>query len=90
MKKLIKKISLIGVSLICLLNNFCFAVNTIADGMLRQSRTMMKDAEPKEVETASSSSPIVIGIVVVIIVVIAIIIVKNKKKNEDKEEKKDE
>ena len=86
MKKIICKISLIGISLICLLQNFCFATSTIADGMLRQSRTMMKDAE-KGTENTNNYLPIIIGIVIAVIVIIAvIIIVKNKKKKGNKSE----
>lgn len=85
MKKVIKRVSVIGIALMCLLNNFCFGVNTIADGMLRTSRTMMKDAETETTKT-SNYWPIIIGIAIAIIVVIAIIIVKNKKKKETKNE----
>ena len=83
MKKVVKKVLLIGISLMLLLQNFCFALETkpIADSVLQNSRRMMKSSMAKSDETFNFW-PIIIGIVVVIIIVIAIIvIIKNKKKN---------
>ncbi len=87
MKRLIGKISLLGLSLIVLFQNFCYATgSTIAGGMLANSRKMMKDATTTAADSYKPNYvwPIVIGVVVVVAIVVAVIvIVKKKKKKED-------
>ena len=87
MKKVLKRISLIGTSLMCLLQSFCYAdeINPIATSMLANSRKMMKEAEPAK--ESSKTWPIIIGIAVAVIVIVAIIVlVKNKKKKDGQNE----
>ncbi len=90
MKKIIGKISLLGLSLIVLFQNICYGVgSTIAGGMLANSRTMMKDATTTAADSDKPNYvwPIVIGVVVVVAIVVAVVvIVKKKKKKEDKKE----
>ena len=91
MKKVISKVFLIGLVLMSLLQNFCFAIETnpmskpIADSVFQNNRKMMKDANPKthEISETFNFLPIIITIVIVITIVITVIvIIKNKKKKE--------
>ena len=68
MKKIIKKVAIIGLLSLFILQSNCFAISTIADGVLRNSRSMMKEAE--HTEPGKNYVPIIIGAIVAIIVVI--------------------
>ncbi len=93
MKKILKRISLMGISLMCFMHSFCFAdeidpmPSKLIAPKLANTTAINETVQKVEQAKAFNFTPILIGIIAAIIVaVIILILVSGKKKDKDEEQ----